>query len=163
MEDAETWAHISAPHSERQLEGKEKQRTKEKVLLWSCQSFGCCKRLEQMFQVQTVHGDSQLQWLEHSPVGCYCISCAILMAMFKCTFSAQLSSVYKHQSRHSAGIQVMAQLEGTVSQPSAQEMVMESRANELQQLCAPPSISRWPQLLSCGLSACPGHTGSSVS
>lgn len=77
--------------------------------------------------------------------------------------SAQLSSVSKHQSRYSAGIHIIAQLKGTVSQPSAQEMVMDSRANELQQLCASPSISRWPQLLSCGLSACPGHTGSSVS
>lgn len=66
-------------------------------------------------------------------------------------------SVYKQQGRHSAGIQVVAQLKGTMSQPSAQEMVMESRANELQQLCASPSISPasaaelWALSLPCSL------------
>lgn len=40
----------------------------------------------------------------------------------------------------------MAQLKGAGSQPSAEEKVVEWRVNELQQLCAAPSISRW---LSC--------------
>lgn len=57
-----------------------------------------------------------------------------------------LCSAIRVFTSNRAGIQVMAQLKGAGSQPSAEEKVVEWRVNELQQLCAAPSISRW---LSC--------------
>lgn len=90
LRGAEIRTQVSTPHSEWQL--REERRAKnEKVPLWSCQSFGGCKRLEQTFQTQTVHGDTQPWQLEHGPAGWYYTMCVILMAMFKYAFSAQSS------------------------------------------------------------------------
>lgn len=77
-------AHISVRDNwgERKAKNKRSSAALELPVLWG---------LEQRFQVPAVHGDSQPQWLQQGPVGCYCMSCAVLMAMFKHAFSAQIS------------------------------------------------------------------------
>lgn len=80
LRGAEIRTQVSVPCSEWQPR-EERKAKNEKVPLRSCQYFGGCKRLEQTFQTQTVHGDTQPRQLECGPVGWYYTICVILVAM----------------------------------------------------------------------------------